>query len=208
MWIYGSTFSVDPECLCSCAAALGAICHVVSTSLLGLTAITMANTIAGEDAVHALASGLLIVLGASYILLFIFGKGGHGHSHSHSMEKMAVAGLILVPTLSPCATTLPVFLAVGSASQGVLLLAIMVLLISTLTVMLTLVALSFYGAAQLKFHWIEKYDKVLVGSVLVAVGILTYLFHDHEHEGHEHSNARKVAQVVNGVQRKLIMPGT
>lgn len=112
---------------CYITAAFGAVLHVVSTSLLGITAITMANTIAGEERVHKLASLLLIVLGGSYILLFLLGKGGHSHSHNHPMEKMAVAGLVLVPALSPCATTLPVFLAVGNSSS-MMVLAIIVLL--------------------------------------------------------------------------------
>jgi hypothetical protein len=169
--------------------AFGAVCHVISTSVLGLVAIKMANTIAGEETVHKLASLLLLVLGGSYIGLFILGKGGHGHSHTHNMEKYAVAGLILLPALSPCATTLPVFLAVGDSSSSALLLAIGVLLVSTLTVMCSLVALSFYGASQLKFHWIERNDKILVGVVLCFVGFLTFFFHHHEHgdlAGHSH----------------------
>lgn len=110
-----------------CAAAFGAVLHVISTSLLGITAITMANTIAGEETVHKLASLLLVVLGGSYVMLFLSGKGGHSHSHNQPMEKMAVAGLVLVPALSPCATTLPVFLAVGNSSS-MMVLAIIVLL--------------------------------------------------------------------------------
>lgn len=55
---------------------------------------------------------------------------------------------------------------------------------STITVMTSLVALSFYGASQIKFHWVERYDKLLVGSVLCLVGILTYIFHDHDGEDH------------------------
>jgi len=162
--------------------AFGAICHVLSTSLLGIMAIYMANTIAGEETVHLIASVILVALGATYILMHLNGKGGH--HHNHSMEKMAVAGLILLPALSPCATTLPVFLAVANGSNATLALAIGVLLISTMTVMLTLVTLSYYGAAQLKFRWIERNDKLLVGCVLIAVGVLTYFFHDHDHEAH------------------------
>ncbi|KAG4962083.1 hypothetical protein JHK82_038769 [Glycine max] len=176
-------------------SALGAILHVISTSLLGITAITMANTIAGEETVHKVASLLLVFLGGSYIILFLMGKGGHSHSHNQPMEKMAVAGLILVPALSPCATTLPVFLAVGNSSS-MMVLAIIVLLFSTITVMTSLVALSFYGASQLKFHWVERYDKLLVGSVLCLVGVLTLLFHDHDHEvvsiGHHSHSHRKI----------------
>jgi cation diffusion facilitator family transporter len=163
--------------------AFGAILHVISTSLLGITAITMANTIAGEETVHKLASLLLVFLGGMYIVLFLMGKGGHSHSHNQPMEKMAVAGLILVPALSPCATTLPVFLAVGNSSS-MMVLAIIVLLFSTISVMTSLVALSFYGASQLKFHWVERYDKLLVGSVLCLVGVLTLIFHDHDHSHH------------------------
>lgn len=109
------------------AAAFGAVLHVISTSLLGITAITITNTIAGEETVHKLASLLLVVLGGSYVILFLTGKGGHSHSHNQPMEKMAVAGLVLVPALSPCATTLPVFLAVGNSSY-MMVLAIIVLL--------------------------------------------------------------------------------
>jgi len=87
----------------------------------------MANTIAGEETVHKLASLLLIILGGCYMILFLSGKGGHSHSHNQPMEKMAVAGLVLVPALSPCATTLPVFLAVGNSSS-MMVLAIIVLL--------------------------------------------------------------------------------
>ncbi|KAI9082307.1 hypothetical protein K1719_035799 [Acacia pycnantha] len=165
--------------------ALGAILHVISTSLLGITAITMANAIAGEEKVHKLASLLLIFLGGSYVLLFLFGKGGHSHSHNQPMEKMAVAGLILVPALSPCATTLPVFLAAGNSSS-MMVVAIIVLLFSTVSVMTSLVAVSFYGASQLKFQWVERYDKLVVGSVLCLVGVLTLAFH--HHDGEEHSS--------------------
>ena len=180
-WILNA--SLYPLCSSSLVAAGGAVCHVLSTSLLGFTAITMAHSLAGEEAVNNIASLLLVFLGAAYIVLFMIGHHGHGHTHNHggNVEKMAVAGLILVPALSPCATTLPVFLAVGNSSKGAMLMAVLVLLVSTLAVMLTLVAISFYGSSQLKFQWIEKYDKLLVGSVLVAVGVLTKMFHHHDH---------------------------
>ncbi|KAJ8766826.1 hypothetical protein K2173_008380 [Erythroxylum novogranatense] len=164
--------------------ALGGVLHVISTSLLGITAVTISNTIVGEETVHKLASLLLVFLGGSYVVLFLSGKGEHSHSHDQPMEKMAVAGLVLVPALTPCATTLPVFLAVGNTSS-MMILAVIVLLFSTVTVMTSLVALSFYGASQLKFHWVERHDKLLVGSVLCLVGILNLMFHHHDHDSGE-----------------------
>ncbi|WOH00190.1 hypothetical protein DCAR_0519548 [Daucus carota subsp. sativus] len=93
--------------------------------------VTIRNTIAGEETVHKLASLLLVFLGGSYIILILMGKGSHGHTHNQPMEKMAVAGLILGPAPSPCATTLPVFLAVGN-SYSIMVIAIIVLLLSSL----------------------------------------------------------------------------
>lgn len=69
--------------------------------------------------------------------------------------------------------------------------------------MTSLVALSFYGASQLKFHWVERYDKLLVGSVLCLVGILTLLFHDHDHD-HHHGGVG--GSSVEQLHRKLVVP--
>ncbi|XAR60255.1 hypothetical protein NMG60_11033539 [Bertholletia excelsa] len=176
------------------AAAFGGVLHVLSTSSLGITTITTYNTIAGEETVHKLGSLLLVILGGSYILLFLSGNGDHSHSHNRPMEKMVVAGLILVPALSPCATTLPAFLAVGNFSS-MMVFAIIVLLFSTIAVMTSLVALSFYRASQLKVHWVERYNKLLVGAVLRLVGILTFVFHDH---------AGNISSTGRDLRRKLI----
>ncbi|MBA0617852.1 hypothetical protein Godav_027267 [Gossypium davidsonii] len=51
-----------------------------------------------------------------------FSISGHSHSHNQPMGKMVFAGLVLVPALSPCATTLPVFLVVGNSSTVMVLL--------------------------------------------------------------------------------------
>ncbi|GMG98363.1 hypothetical protein Nepgr_000203 [Nepenthes gracilis] len=52
---------------------------------------------------------------------------------------------------------------------------------STVTVMTSMVALSSFGARQLKFRWVERYDKLLIGSVRCLVGIPALVFHDHDH---------------------------
>ncbi|PPR93996.1 hypothetical protein GOBAR_AA26676 [Gossypium barbadense] len=80
-----------------------------------------------EDTVYKLASLLLTVIGGSYILLFPSGKGGKIHSHNQPLEKMVVVSLVLVPTLSHCATILSVFLGVGNSSS-MMVFAIIVLL--------------------------------------------------------------------------------
>lgn len=202
-WTLGKTLLIT---------AAGGFCHVLSTTLLGWTAATMATAVLSEESIHSMASGLLIVMGLVYMLQFYLGWGAHHHHHhaknSH-VERMAVLGLILVPTLSPCATTLPVFLTAASSKDRVEFMVLSLLLLgSTLTVMLTLVTLSFLGAATLKkaaFEGISRYDKVVVGSILCLVGVITQLthHHDHDHEhGHDHGH-EEPNQVVIDTARKV-----
>eukprot|EP00241_Pyramimonas_parkeae_P011139 CAMPEP_0114261202 /NCGR_PEP_ID=MMETSP0058-20121206/20985_1 /TAXON_ID=36894 /ORGANISM="Pyramimonas parkeae, CCMP726" /LENGTH=226 /DNA_ID=CAMNT_0001376669 /DNA_START=87 /DNA_END=767 /DNA_ORIENTATION=+ len=170
--------------------AAGGFCHVMSTTLLGWTAATMASAVLSEEAIHSMASGLLVLMGLIYTFQFWRGARGHHHHHhhGHNAERLAVVGLILVPTLSPCATTLPVFLtAAGSNDHAAFAVLAALLLASTLTVMLTLVTLSYLGAATLKktaFEGISRYDKLVVGVILVVVGVATQLAHHHDHDIH------------------------
>eukprot|EP00240_Pyramimonas_obovata_P007185 CAMPEP_0118937564 /NCGR_PEP_ID=MMETSP1169-20130426/23157_1 /TAXON_ID=36882 /ORGANISM="Pyramimonas obovata, Strain CCMP722" /LENGTH=177 /DNA_ID=CAMNT_0006881237 /DNA_START=520 /DNA_END=1053 /DNA_ORIENTATION=+ len=149
----------------------------------------MANAVFSEETIHMMASGLLVLMGVAYIMQYRLGCGGHRHSHhshDHSVERMAIIGLILVPTLSPCATTLPVFLTAASSNDRMEFVVLAVLLLcSTLTVMLTLVTLSYLGVARLKgaaIEGISRYDKLAVGSCLCLVGVLTQLTHHHDHD--------------------------
>ncbi|CAH9050331.1 unnamed protein product [Cuscuta europaea] len=76
------------------------------------------------------------------------------------MEKMAVAGLVLVPALSPCATTLPVFLAVGNSSS-MLVLAIIVLLFRANRGFWLTVQGHFLGASG-HFSWLNYREKAIL----------------------------------------------
>mmetsp|Transcript_19363 Transcript_19363/g.32545 ORF Transcript_19363/g.32545 Transcript_19363/m.32545 type:complete len:229 (+) Transcript_19363:428-1114(+) len=185
-WTLGKTLLIT---------AVGGTCHVISTTLLGWTAATMATAVLSEESIHMMASMLLVVMGLVYILQFRFGCGHHHHHRAtnHSVERMAIIGLILVPTLSPCATTLPVFLTAASSDDKSEFLVLAGLLwCSTLSVMLVLVSLSYVGVARLKgavFEGISRYDKLAVGSCLCVVGVLTQLTHHHDGDGHEHAHA-------------------
>ncbi|CAI5468293.1 unnamed protein product [Closterium sp. Yama58-4] len=108
-----------------------------------------------------------------------------------------------LPLSSPCSGT-------SDASLGTMAIAVAVLLACTLFVMLTLVALSFYGASQVKFGWLERYEKLVVGVILCAVGILTHLFHhhDHPHGHHSHGHAGHAASVFAPGHTDIITAGT
>lgn len=219
------------------AVAMGAVLHVLSTCALGFAAVGMANSLAGEEMVHAAASLLLCALGAAYVWQHLRGNTSshsHCHSHSHSLppslshslpqshphshspkphshsqlhgrgaragsgapgvgprgNRMAVVGVLLIPTLTPCTTTLPVFLALGEASMGTVVLAVLLLLGGTLAVTGTLVALSWLGAERVRLKWVTRHERLLLGVVLIAVGVSTFLFHSHSHShSHFHSHS-------------------
>jgi len=191
-WSLGKTLLVT---------AAGGCLHVLSTTMLGIAAVFMVNFVFPEERVHQFASLVLSGIGCVYIYQHFKGAKGHNcghcsHDHqSHGVDRMAVYGLIMVPALSPCATTLPVFLAVASSGLLAILALCALLLVSTLLVQMALVGLSFVGAAKLKLGALERWDKLIVGLCLVFVAAMTLILHDHSHHhGHEHGHGHEDAQ--------------
>merc|ERR1711916_192089 len=98
---------------------------------------------------------------------------------------------IALPTLSPCAAVLPVFIKAGLENSFSFYVYLYLLLaVTTSTVMMVMVSLAFTGASKLKFKTLEKHEKLIIGSLLFSLGMTTWLFHDqlhsHGHEHHEH----------------------
>lgn len=78
-------------------------------------------------------------------------------------------------TLSPCLDLLSVFAAASTQSWGLIILIAFLMAFITLSIMIALVWITMRGLAKLKLGWIERYEGVIVGVVLILLGGLQFV---------------------------------
>lgn len=98
----------------------------------------------------------------------------------------------MLTTLSPCVGSMPVLLAVLAPPIRfpTVLAAGTVLLTSAAVVMMTLVAVSYVGAASMDFGRVRRHERLILGTGLVALSLLTFfVFSNHSHHHHYHTES-------------------
>lgn len=131
--------------------------------------------------------------------------------NGNTVNRAAEISLVMMTTLSPCVGSMPVLIAMMKPPLDVtrVALAALVLLAVSASVMMSLAALSFVGAARLDFGKIRRHERLVLGVCLVALAALTFFVlakHDHTHHTHHHGSAemqadasRQIKGVVGGV---------
>ena len=122
---------------------------------------------------------------------------GHDHSHDHepghdnhcdhdqpiedrfSHDKVAVTSLVALLTLSPCEGFLPIYLMAWPHGWTVFVLLSGVLAVGSLVGMLVFTGLTFMGVERLDMPWLERYENLILGCVLILLGIGVVMFHHH-----------------------------
>jgi nickel/cobalt exporter len=155
--------------------------HVLFTAALGLALTTAGLALAPRLGVlfPRAIGAVLIGLGLFYLGRQVF---GHGHSHGDPTRKLgarsdmaAVVGLVTILTFSPCEAFLPVYLAnVGYGWAGFLLLSL-VLVCGTGVSMMLFTSLCLAGADRLRLERLARYEGVVIGVVLCALGVFVAL---------------------------------
>ncbi len=103
-----------------------------------------------------------------------------GHSHAHEGEEkekgfspdtVAVASLIAMLTFSPCEGFLPIYLTAWPYGWTAFVVLSVVLATGTLAGMLLFTGLTFAGVKRLDLPWLDRYEHLILGGVLVLLGI-------------------------------------
>ena len=106
----------------------------------------------------------------------------HVHDHGHGLkaaDAVPVLSLIAMLTFSPCEGFLPIYLTAwphGWVAFGVLSL---VLAFGTLAGMVVFTWLTMRGMERVSFPSLEKYEGLVLASVLVLLGVGVMLLHEH-----------------------------
>lgn len=171
--------------------------HVVITTLLGVVVVWLGMSV---DRITGtifprLGGALLALVGLFYIYRGATGRpvhvGAHGHGHddhddhdhSHDIDhelvvharprttdRAAILGLLTLLTLSPCEAFLPVY--VSAARFGWMGFAVSsgVLAVATVAGMVTFTSLTLAGMERLRLDVLERYEGIILGSVLLLLG--------------------------------------
>lgn len=180
--------------------------HILMTTALGLLVSAAGKTLwrsIPPVAEHAVTALLLIALGLYFIVPNLRGRGGCHHHHEHDYhladtEQAASAGpgadissgnrrvlgatttvmgtLIMGMTLSPCLDLLSVFVAASTRTWSLIFAVCLLMAVVTLSLMTGLVWLTLKGLQRLNLRWLEQNEGFTVGGVLIALGILLFLW--------------------------------
>jgi hypothetical protein len=170
--------------------------HVLFTTLLGALIVWFGIEVS-EDAgavILQIAGGVLIATGGYYIWRHLSGSkhahhhslsrlwdrgthehvtsdGSHHPAHRHRTDQMAVLSLVSMLTFSPCESFLPVYLSgVPYGWSGFVLLS-GTLAVATLGSMIALTWLTATGLERIRLGWLDRYENLIVGSLLLILGI-------------------------------------
>jgi putative Mn2+ efflux pump MntP len=157
--------------------AAAGLLHVASTVLLGVAGASLFRNLLDEGpTLERISAGILIALGAMYLVAHLL-HAGHHHEQDRSVaEKAAVVSLLFSLAFSPCSIAIPLLMT-SANDVGMVALIAAVLLVTTVGPMLLLVGLTSLGIEKLQFAFFDRYEKLIVGLVLVLLGALVLVVH-------------------------------
>jgi cytochrome c biogenesis protein CcdA len=158
--------------------ALAGLLHVATTILLGVAGASVVHVVLREEETLERASSLLLIaLGVLYLALHLFHAGHHHQADQHrGAERTALATLLLSLVVSPCTAAIPILMATAGGADMMILIGA-VLLVTTVGGMISMVALTSLGVEKLRFAFFDRFEKLIVGFVLIALGALVLLVH-------------------------------
>ena len=177
--------------------------HVLFTTLLGVFVVFLGIETKNwlGNVFPWIASGILFLAGAYYLLRYYRGEkghhhfGSHGHHHDHAhlhshdhavsdfttrSDKAVILSLLALLTFSPCEGFLPVYLSgIEYGWSGFILLSA-TLMLATMAGMVFFTWFTLMGLERLKLDVLEKYESLILGILLCLLGIIVITF---EHAG-------------------------
>jgi cytochrome c biogenesis protein CcdA len=131
-----------------------------------------------EHLLTQISAGILILLGVLYFGAHLLHAGHHHEEDKAVAGKAAIVALSFSLALSPCSASIMLLIvATAGAGWSTILSIAAVLLVTTVGVMLLLVGLTSLGVERLQFTVFERYEKLILGLVLCAVGSLILFLH-------------------------------
>lgn len=161
-------------------ALFSSIAHVAGTVLLGILLGRLSNELAAqfESYVHWFGSIVLMLFGMYYF----FSKHNYvAHQKTDKeIKNTQLRWTVLFSTMmffSPCLEVQSLFISAGIYGMDYILTIAGAYSFISIGGIVLLVVLTYKGIKVIDTHYLEHYEKQITGSVLVAVGVLTFFIH-------------------------------
>lgn len=169
------------------AVALAGGGHVIVTTALGVGLAWFGFELSErfEHAFEWVVASLLVVLGLwlvrrGFVERMREGRDEGGEVNAKGVDTVAVTGLFLTLTLTPCEVFLPVYLSASPYGWAGIAWLSAVLAVATLGGMMTLAWLTARGLQKARWQWLKRMDQRVIGALLCLLGIATVtLGHGH-----------------------------
>jgi nickel/cobalt transporter (NicO) family protein len=167
--------------------------HILTTTAIGAAVVWFSMKLNDnfEKIFILMASFSVFCFGVYYIVQFFQGKRhshcSHSHPHEHDYNKSAkdgwaVLSLLSLLTFSPCESFLPVYMSAWQTGWFGFFVLSAVLAVGTLTAMVVFTSIAYYGMKQMRFQFLENYEKLIIGSILILLSVLVYFMESsHQH---------------------------
>ncbi|MDB5282833.1 MAG: hypothetical protein JWO06_1908 [Bacteroidota bacterium] len=163
------------------ATAISGFAHVASTILIGFFVGWAGYKLSSSYRwiYVVVAPAVLVLFGLGYVIRNFY---GHGHSHNfdenvvpNSSFGKVVLTLSIAMFFSPCIELEAYYITAGTLGWPGIIGVSIVYLVVTVAAMVSFVALAMEGLNRFNFQFLEKNEKAIIGTVLILVGITTYL---------------------------------
>jgi hypothetical protein len=160
-------------------AGAAGLLHVISTVAVGAAGGAWIKSLTHVHTLEQIGAWTLIGLGGLYLLTHALHAGHHHESDRAVTEKAAFVSLLFSLVFSPC-TAATILLMAQVQGLGMIALVGAILLVTTVGGMLLLVGLTILGIEKLQFAFFDRYEKLILGGVLVLLGALVLVVpHSH-----------------------------
>lgn len=166
--------------------AITGFAHITSTIIIGIMVGFIGYKLSDslETITHIIAPSVLVLFGIIYLVLN-FIKPHHHHHQINSEDlqqgdkKSKFAIVFSFATLmffSPCIEIEAYYFTAGSIGWGGILILSFIYLVITVSFMIFLVDFGRRSLEKLseKLHFLDKYERVITGVVLILLGFFTY----------------------------------
>jgi hypothetical protein len=158
--------------------SIGAIFHSLSTAILGFFISYFGYYISSISQLEKiLPTFFMVFLGMIYLII------DHQEHYNDSLKKKSINPIFSVMLLylgmffSPCLEIEAIYFSVGRYGLTSFVLISLIYTIITLVSMLTFSYLAYKGLLKYFPKILEKYEKRMIGLVLIILGIFSFYFH-------------------------------